>query len=405
MKKMLFEDCIIKIPVSGKKIKQKNYLESGKFPVIDQGQEFIGGYTNDEISRIAVTQPVIVFGDHTRIIKFVNFDFAPGADGVKVFRPLSFLDPRYFAYILQAVRLPDKGYSRHYQYLEKLDIPIRPLPEQKRIVSKTDSLFSRLDSAKDSLVRVRQEIKRYRQAVLKSAFEGELTNAILRPQELGTLVEINLRNDLKNSLEVGFMPMKLIDVNFSGVHSFETRKWGRVKSGFTHIRNNDVLLAKITPCFENGKSAIVSGLPGGYGAATTEVFALTVNQAELLPKYLYLFLRQERIILEGKKLMTGAVGQKRIPRSYLESLLLPMGSLDEQREIVCDVELCFEKATVLEDAVNQGLERIEQLKHGILKKAFEGKLVEPDSDDEPVEVLLERIRKEKAKTVSGRTRQ
>jgi type I restriction enzyme S subunit len=284
--------------------------------------------------------------------------------------------------------------------LENIKINLPPLIEQKRIVAKIESLFSRLDSAKDSLERVRQEIKRYRQSVLKAVFEGKLTNVILQNKELGSLVKINSRNDLNDNINVGFLPMKLIEANFSGEHSFEVRKWGKVKAGFTHIKNGDVLLAKITPCFENGKSALVNGLPNGYGAATTEVFALTVNQAVLLSKYLYLFLRQEMIILEGKKLMTGAVGQKRVPRNYLESLLLPVCSLDEQREIIRNIDSRFERAKVLEDVVEQGLDKIEQLKKSILKQAFEGKLVEPDPNDEPVEVLLERIKTQK-KTLLG----
>jgi type I restriction enzyme S subunit len=307
----------------------------------------------------------------------------------------------FLYYLLKKLRLPQyvrgvkPGINRNDVYSIFVALPF--LPEQKRIVAKIESLFSRLDSAKDSLGRVRQEIKRYRQSVLKAAFGGELTNIPLQNKELRSLVKINLRNDFKDNLDVGFLPMKLIEANFSGKHSFEVKKWGKVKSGFTHIKNDDVLLAKITPCFENGKSALVNGLPSGYGAATTEVFAITVNQTELLPKYLYLFLRQERFILEGKKLMTGAVGQKRVPRSYLESLLLPVCSLSEQREIIRNVESRFERTKVLEDAVEQGLEKIERLKQSILKKAFEGKLVESDPVGEPVEVLLERIRKEKAK--------
>ncbi len=286
------------------------------------------------------------------------------------------------------------GLNRNDVYSITVQIPL--LPEQKRIVAKIESLFSRLDSAQDSLARVRAEIKRYRQAVLKWAFEGKLTGSRFKCRELGTLAEINTRNHINDNVNVGFLPMKLIEANFSGNHAFEVKKWGEVKSGFTHIKNDDVLLAKITPCFENGKSAIVEGLPNGYGAATTEVFAISANCSALLPKYLYLFLRQEKIVLEGKKLMTGAVGQKRVPRKYIESLNLPICSLDDQKQIVEAVEFRFERAKVLEDAVDQGLSQIERLKQSILKKAFEGKLVEPNSNDEPVEVLLERIKKEKA---------
>lgn len=118
--------------------------------------------------------PVIVFGDHTKAIKFINFPFVAGADGIKVISIKSFYYPKLFFYFLQVLDLPDKGYSRHFQYLTKEDIPLPPLPEQRRIVEKIEELFTQLDAGVEALKRAQTRLKRYRASLLQAACEGRL---------------------------------------------------------------------------------------------------------------------------------------------------------------------------------------------------------------------------------------
>ncbi len=166
---------IDKISLTGKKLKKRDYQDEGKLPVVDQGQTFVGGYTNREKLMVTCEEPVIVFGDHTKVIKYVDFDFVAGADGVKVMRPLRVFYPKLFYYFLQSVRIPKKGYARHFQFLEKSFIPLPPLPEQRRIVAQIEELFTKLDAGIEALKKIKTQLKRYRQAVLKYAFEGKLT--------------------------------------------------------------------------------------------------------------------------------------------------------------------------------------------------------------------------------------
>jgi len=168
-------DSIIDIiPLTGIKLKQKEYQEEGKMPVIDQGQAFIGGYTDKLELKVNSQIPVIIFGDHTKTIKFVDFDFVAGADGVKVIKPHGVFDPKLFFYFLQAIKLPDKGYARHFQFLAKSQIHVPPFPEQHRIVTKIEELFTQLDAGVASLKKTQAQLKQYRQSVLKSACEGKL---------------------------------------------------------------------------------------------------------------------------------------------------------------------------------------------------------------------------------------
>lgn len=97
-----FSQCIDKISIKHK-VKQKEYLDSGKYPVIDQSQNFISGYCNDEIA-IKITKPVIVFGDHTRCFKFVDFDFVAGADGIHILEPKDFFNEKIILLFLFGFR-------------------------------------------------------------------------------------------------------------------------------------------------------------------------------------------------------------------------------------------------------------------------------------------------------------
>ena len=117
-----------------KKIAKKDYLDSGKYPVIDQGETFISGYTNDD-EGVIDDLPITIFGDHNRNLKFVRFPFVAGADGTQLLIPNQEFDKRYFYYALKNCRLKNYGYERHFKYLKEKNIPKPPVPLQKRISS------------------------------------------------------------------------------------------------------------------------------------------------------------------------------------------------------------------------------------------------------------------------------
>jgi type I restriction enzyme S subunit len=403
---MLLKNCVVKISIK-RKIKKNDYLENGLFPVIDQGHKFIGGYTNDRSARIVVNEPLIVFGDHTRIIKFVNFDFTPGADGIKVFKPLPFYDAKYFAYILQAIKLPDKGYSRHYQYLEKSEIPICPFSEQKRIVAKIESLFSRLDSAKDSLERVQQKIKRYRQSVLKSAFEGKLIGSTGMSEEvelkdiiLESMIGLVRSNNKQNYLNIGIPYIKMNNIDMEGNLNLENIAFVKVsRDEITRysLRKGDLLVNTRNSYELVGKSAVVRE-DSVVRVYNNNIVRLRFKKC-FNPYFVGFQMIAPRVQKEmklGKKATTNICA---LYHKDLFPLKFKIYSYEQQVRIVSAIESRFERTKVLEDAVEQGLEKIERLKQSILKKAFEGKLVEPDSNGELVGALLERIKKEKAKLV------
>ena len=167
--------CVIKnVSLTGKKLKKKDYQIDGELPVIDQGLSFIGGYTNNEKLKVECELPVIVFGDHTKTIKYVDFGFVGGADGIKVIKPQEMYHPKLFYYFIRAISLPDRGYSRHFQFLEKAQIPIPLLTEQAQIVSEIERHLSVADEIEATIKSELKRAERLRQSILKHAFSGKL---------------------------------------------------------------------------------------------------------------------------------------------------------------------------------------------------------------------------------------
>ncbi|MEW6516818.1 MAG: restriction endonuclease subunit S [candidate division FCPU426 bacterium] len=147
---------------------------------------------------------------------------------------------------------------------------------------------------------------------------------------------INPRNEAMDDLDTSFVPMKLISAKWRAPHEHETRKWAEIKTGFTHFAEGDVSLAKITPCFENGKSAVMRSLTNGIGAGTTELHIVRPIFVEA--DYILIYLKSSYFIEGGIPKMTGTAGQKRVPTSYFASAPFPLPPLAEQHRIVAKVD-------------------------------------------------------------------
>ena len=256
--------------------------------------------------------------------------------------------------------------------LNKIPIPLPPLAEQYRILQKVEQLLTIVDAIEQLQEQLKALVKQTKNQVLNYAIAGKLTHqdpndepaeellkrigkttttAADTPYEklpkgwawcrLGDIGTINPKNKLNDELDVSFIPMPLISDGFSNVHTSEVKKWENIKKGYTHFCNEDIGIAKITPCFENRKSVIFNNLKNGVGAGTTELYILRNNKTLSFNKYIFWFIKTQEFINNGIKAFTGAVGQQRISRDFIENTLIPLPPLAEQYRIVQKIETYF----------------------------------------------------------------
>jgi len=214
-------------------------------------------------------------------------------------------------------------------------------------------------------------------------------------------VDLNPRLDksgYRDDLEVSFVPMAAVEAGSGRIEVSQTKHFATVKKGYTPFREGDIIFAKITPCMENGKMAVVPKLTNGMGFGSTEFHVLRPRPG-VEPRYVYHFVSNLSFRREAAHHMTGAVGQKRVPTSFLEDAPIPVPPLDQQQRIVAEIEKQFSR---LDEAV-ANLKRVKanlkRYKAAVLKAAVEGKLTEDwrkhHPNVEPASKLLEGIHAER----------
>lgn len=187
---------------------------------------------------------------------------------------------------------------------------------------------------------------------------------------LGETGQINPRNIFDDNKEAAFIPMNLISSKFETNPQFEIRKWKDIKNGFTHFADNDVAVAKITPCFENSKAGVFKHLKNGIGAGTTELHVFRGNKKYILPDYVFLFFKSPNFLKEGENKMTGSAGQKRVPSEFIKNVIFPFPPHSEQQRITAKVKQLIQTVTHLEQQINECKSQAGELLQSVLKEAF-----------------------------------
>ena len=285
------------------------------------------------------------------------------------------------------------------EIIKALKIPVPPLNEQKRIVEKIEEEFGKIDEGVEKLKLAQEQIRQYRQSVLKSAFDGKLYKTTEWEEKIfSQVLEVNPKTDIpdiKDDDLVSFLPMPAVQAE-TNIYNEELVKYSKVKKGYTKFKNQDVLFAKITPCMENGKTCVVNNLKYGIGFGSTE-FHILRTLGEILSEFIFYYVVQESFRKKAQNVMTGAVGQRRVPADYLKNISINLPTIDEQKQIVKEIEKRFEVTDEAERVIAENLDKTEQLKQSILKKAFEGRLVPQDPTDQPASELLAKIQAERSK--------
>lgn len=216
----------------GNQIPAKEICERGRFPVVTQSKNsLIDGYSEEESKLVPKAfLPLLVFGDHTRFLKYVDFQFIVGADGTKLIRPKDdgFVNCSYLYYVLRALvpETKDRGYSRHFQFLKKLMIPVPPIHEQCRIVDRVEELLSEINRAEKAYEELQTLAGVLRGQILQEAIQGKLVPQLA---EEGVVEQIGAASE-----EV---PFKIP----------ESWKWVKLKSVFSMQAGKFISASSIQP--------------------------------------------------------------------------------------------------------------------------------------------------------------
>lgn len=387
---------------SKRKIQQKEYLPEGMFAIVDQGQELIGGYTNDREMLFNGQLPIIVFGDHTRCIKYIDFPFAQGADGVKVLSPKKFYLSKAFYYALHSVAIPNLGYRRHYPLFKNYYIPLPPLAEQQRIVDRIESLFAKLDEAKEKAQAVVEGFEDRKAAILHKAFTGELTaewrkaNGILSDDEAVTIESIcsSLKyGTAKKSESSG----EVVVIRMGNLQQGEIDWTSLVYSNDVddnqkyRLKPGDVLFNRTNSPELVGKTAIYRGeypaIFAGY------LIKLDYDHNRVIGEYLNYILNSPEVRAYCNKVKSDGVNQSNINAKKIGAFSFRLPLIEEQQEIVSIIKTILDNDMNAKDNALQVIDHIDSMKKSILSRAFRGELGTNDPKDESAMELLKRILK------------
>ena len=248
--------------------------------------------------------------------------------------------------------------------------PLPPLSEQKRIVTEVDHLFASVDKIEQGKDELYNIIKQAKSKILDLAIHGKLVpqdpndepaigllkriNPDFIPCDNGhypqlpkgwcitdvkSVFIINPKNKVADDTIAGFVSMVNIADGFANEFRFEQKAWRNIKKGFTHFADGDIVVAKISPCLENRKSAIVTSLPNGIGAGTTELFVF--RSQCVLSEYALYFFKSNIFVNHCVGSFNGVVGQQRVSKSIVESIKIPLPPISEQKRIIDSVHKTF----------------------------------------------------------------
>lgn len=370
-----FEKCLEKFP-SYNKIPKNKFLIEGNFPIISQEKEFINGYWNDEKDVIEIKKSVVIFGDHTKIVKLIDFNFVAGADGVKIFQPIDEINAEYFAYYLQNIKLDELGYARHYRLLKQINVPIPPLEEQKAIVAKLDQAFVAIDQAKTNIEKNIANAKELFQSKLNQIFSHKGEGWEMKKLDDITLIKGRIgfrgytKSDLVNKGEgaITLSPSNINNNKFITENCTYISWFKYEQSPEIMIFDGDIIFVKTGSTY--GKVAIVENLPE---KATINPQFVVLKEIKIYNKFLY-YAMTTRIFKEKIESIVGGAATPTLSQTSLGSLTIEFPILSIQKQIVTQLDQLQEQTNLLVTKYQQKLANLEELKKSILEKAFKGEL-------------------------------
>lgn len=343
------------------KLQKADYYHQGRYPIIDQGQVEVVGFT-DNSEALVPDAEYVLFGDHTRYVKYHRGSFAQGADGLKILLPRQEINARYFFFVFQNTEIPSRGYSRHWSIAKEIIIPIPSFSEQQRIVEQLDTFTASIDNLKEQIAQRRKQYEYYRDELLD--LEGK------EGVEMKTLGEVCI---IKN----GYTPStKESSFWKNGTLPWFTlediRKNGRIlKDSIKHITSLGLKRGGLFP-----KDSIIVSTTATIGEyaliksdflCNQQITCLTIKEDLkdiLLPRFLYYL--SNGIGKWCRKNVNGGGSLLIVSTSKLNSLHIPVPSLQEQQRIVSILDTFEASIQNLEAQLEQRQKQYEYYRNKLL---------------------------------------
>ena len=346
-KKISFEDSIVKVKYTTK-IPSNDYLKQGLYPIVSQEEGLISGYWDNANDVFKVSTPVVIFGDHTRILKYVDFDFVLGADGVKILQPIKSIDAKFFKLYLESCKIPSLGYSRHYKLLKELQVPIPPREEQERIVAELDCMSGVIEKKREQL----KQLDALAQSIFFQMFGDPITN------EKGW--EVKKLGDIATSqIGITYKPENVSDNNDGTIvlRSSNIQESTlcfddivRVKCDIKankYVQDGDILMCSRNGSFRLvGKVAMIANLPEPitYGAFMTII--RSPYQA-----YLFAFFKSPAFRSQLTTSQTATINQ--ITVKMLNEIKVALPPMELQQEFADKIEAIEKQKELIKQSITQ----------------------------------------------------
>jgi restriction endonuclease S subunit len=367
-----FEDCIEQVTYTTK-IQRKDFLSEGAFPIVSQEEDLINGRWENEADLFRVERPLVLFGDHTRSFKYVDFDFVLGADGVKILKPKAFLHPRYFYFQLQTAKLESLGYARHFRLLKEHRVSYPDLAEQHRIVTLLDEAFTDIATAKANAEKNLQNAR--------ELFESHLDAIVTSAQANGEIVPLTeLATDITDGdhmpppkveqglpfITIGNIDKQTRAIDFSDTFQVPREYFDGLKANKKPMRGD--VLYTVTGSF--GIPVLVED---DKEFCFQRHIGLIRPKADVDSTWLHYLLQSSQVFKQAADGATGTA-QKTVSLKVLRNLQVPKISPTQQSAHVETLRNVESECRHLESIYRQKLTALDDLKKSLLHQAFSGQL-------------------------------
>ncbi|GMO55109.1 MAG: hypothetical protein Ta2C_09430 [Candidatus Endomicrobiellum trichonymphae] len=359
-----FEDCIDKI-IYSVKMQKKDFLCKGKFPIISQESEFINGYSNDKKKLFKIEKPIIIFGGHTRVFKYIDFDFILGADGVKIIQPKGILYTKFLYYYLMNKPLKSLGYSRHYRKLKGVNVYYpNDISEQKKIVAKLDKFSENIKRLEYAARKNLQNAKDLFNSVLNETFKNK-----------SAVVNDNRQVYKKAHWEVKKLG-EVCDVLDS--KRKPVAKKDRVRGRYPYYGSSGIL-DYVSQYIFNERLVLIGedGAKWSIGEQTAFIaegkywvnnhaHVVRPHKDKLLDTWLVYYLNITDVSGYVNGLTVPKLNQER-----MKSITIPLLSISEQKKIVARLDKLSAETKKLEIVYQKKIDGLAELKKSVLKQTFD----------------------------------